>query len=275
MRVGRIRPVEIGVGCQSRGVVDLHDAEAEQLERHGDQRRLQVRLRQGWDDRRDETGGGFEQDPFRLPIVLPSDDPARRVGRVARHPSCVEPCVAHEEGVVVVRPQCAASSRGDRLEIVGRRPAAPAVDVPAMSLEPRSRIIEGHMSSPHLLEAVGERRRTGQVDLAGRRRQARKVQVGVGQARDGDLVRLEGDPLGERVGTGLQVDLGAGECDATVADPDRLDPAEPVLTGQRGDPTGDQAVERHVVRVVGRRGGQPARRDRGRHRARARARPGP
>ena len=146
--------------------MDLHDAEAEQLERHGDQRRLQVRLGQGRDDRRDEPGGGLEQDAFRLPVGRPPDDPARRVGRVARHPGRLETGVADEEGVVVVRPQRAASSRGDRLEVVGGRPAAPAVDVPAVSLEPRRRIGQGEVGGPHLLEAVGERRGIGQVDLA-------------------------------------------------------------------------------------------------------------
>ena len=63
--------------------------------------------------------------------------------------------------------------------------------------------------------------------------------------------------------------------DATIADPDRLDPTEPVVTGERGDPTGDQAVERHAVRVVGRRAAPPARHGRVRPPGRARARRGP
>ena len=41
------------------------------------------------------------------------------------------------------------------------------------------------------------------------RRALGEVQVGVGQARDRDLVGLERDPLGERVGPGLEIDLRA------------------------------------------------------------------
>ena len=67
-RIGRIRPVEVGVGCQSGRVVDLHDAEAEQLERDGDQRRLQVRLGQG----RDGVATSRVADSSRTPSGSPS-----------------------------------------------------------------------------------------------------------------------------------------------------------------------------------------------------------
>ena len=120
------------------------------------------------------------------------------------------------------------------------------------------------VGGPDPLQALGERRGVGQVDLAGRGRGAREVEMRVGEARDRDLVGLEGDPLGERVGPRLEVDLRPGERHPPVADPDRLDPAEPVVAGERRDPAGDQGVERHGVRVVGRRGAPPARRGRGR-----------
>ena len=53
--------------------------------------------------------------------------------------------------------------------------------------------------------------------------------MGVGQARDGDLVRLQPDPSGERVRPGLEVHLGPGEGHPPVADADGLDPAEAVV----------------------------------------------
>ena len=85
-----------------------------------------------------------------------------------------------------------------------------------------------------------------------------EVEVRVGQARDRDLVGLEGDPFGERVGPRLEVDLGAGERHAAVADPDRLHPAEPGVARQRGDPTRDQGVERHRLSLrVGQQRRQP------------------
>ncbi len=201
--------------------------------------------------------------------------PAGRIGRVAGHAGRLERGPAHEQRVVVVRPERAATPRRDRLEVVGRRPAAPAVDVPAVTFEPGVGIGQRDVGGPDELEAVGERRGSGQVDLARRGGGTREVEVRVGETRDRDLVGLEGDPFGERVGPRLEVDLRPGERHAPVADPDRLDPAEPVVAGERRDPAGDQGVERHGVRVVGRRGAPPARRDRGRRRARAPARPWP
>ena len=73
----------------------------------------------------------------------------------------------------------------------------------------------------------------------------------VGQPGDADLVGLQRDPLGERIGARLEVDLGTGEGDPAVADPDRLDPAEAAVAGERRDPAGDQGVERHRVRPSG------------------------
>ena len=60
-------------------------------------------------------------------------------------------------------------------------------------------------------------------------------------ARDRDLVGLERDTLGVRIGPRLEVHLGAGEGDPAVADADRLDPPEPRAAGERGDPPGDRA----------------------------------
>ena len=67
----------------------------------------------------------------------------------------------------------------------------------------------------------------------------------VGDARDRDLVGLEDDALGERVGARLEVDFGPGEGDPAVADPDGFDPAEAGVARQRRDPAGDERLERH------------------------------
>ena len=53
-----------------------------------------------------------------------------------------------------------------------------------------------------------------------------QVEMGIGEPGDGDLIRLETDPLGEWIGAGLEVNLGAGEGDPAIADADRLHPAE-------------------------------------------------
>ena len=99
----------------------------------------------------------------------------------------------------------------------------------------------------------------GQVDLAGGHRGLGQVQVRVGQAGDGDLVGLQPDASGERIGPGLEVDLRPGEGDPAVADADGLHPAEAVVAGERRDATGEERVERHGSAArVGRRG-PPAR----------------
>ena len=81
--------------------------------------------------------------------------------------------------------------------------------------------------------------------MVDRQRGIDEVDVRVDDPGHRDLARLELDPAGVRVGAGLEVDRRAGERDLAVADPDRLDPAEAGIAGERGDPTGDEHVERH------------------------------
>src|SRR5260221_7766459 len=69
--------------------------------------------------------------------------------------------------------------------------------------------------------------------------------MGVDQARDGDLAGLELEALGMGIGSRLEVDRGTGERDLAGRDPDRLDPAEPGVAGERGDPACDERVEWH------------------------------
>ena len=93
--------------------------------------------------------------------------------------------------------------------------------------------------------------------------------MGVGQARDRDLVGLQLDPERVRVGPRLELDRGAGEGDPAVADPDRLDPAEPATrrrTSRSGRVTrmssgisGLPVAVRIVDRAPGRRGAPRAR----------------
>ena len=106
---------------------------------------------------------------------------------------------------MVVRPERGTTARRDRLKIVGCRPAAPAIDVPAVTLEPGAGVAGGRVRGADAGQAVVERRGIGQVDLARGVAAPREVQVRVGEARDRHLVGLERDPLGERVGARLEV----------------------------------------------------------------------
>ncbi len=56
-------------------------------------------------------------------------------------------------------------------------------------------------------QSLFEGRRIGQVHHVRRQGRTREMQVRIGQSGDGDLIRLEGDPLREGVGPGLQEHL--------------------------------------------------------------------
>ncbi len=209
---------------------------------------------------RDEPGGRLVQHPLGRPVVRAPDDAARRVpiGQLRR----TDRCVAGPQRVMVVCPDRGLPTGRDRFQRVGSRPAAPPIRVPAVALEPRV----GRQALVRLTQAsepIVEGRGVTEVDMARRHRGLCQVQVGVGQPGDRDLVRLEADALRERVGPCLEVHLGARERDPTVADPDRLDPAEPRVALERGDAAGDQRVKGHeAVSLSGLRGasrGLPAR----------------
>ena len=146
---------------------------------------------------------------------------------------------------MIVRPERGAPARGDRLDVVGRWPAAPAIHVPAVTLEPGVRIARRRVRGADPGQPLDQGGSIGQVDVARRVGRAGEMEVRVGEARDRHLVGLERDPLGEWVGSRLERDLGAGEGDPPVADADGLDPAEPALARERGDPPGDEHVQRH------------------------------
>ena len=205
-----------------------------------------------------------------------SDDPARRIvrTRLGRRPQAGhgQRGLTGPERVVIMGPDGDPPTRCHTLQIVRGGPAAPAVAVPAMALQPRI-AGQGDMRGAHTLQPIRERGRGRQVHLRRRHRGLGQVEVRVGQPGDRDLVRLQADPLREGVRARLQVHLRARERDAAVADPDRLYPAESVRARERGDPAADQRVEWHTpVRVAGRPGAPPARRGPCPH---PRHRPGP
>ncbi len=90
-----------------------------------------------------------------------------------------------------------------------------------------------------------ERGRLREVDVLERDAALREVQVGVGQARDGDLVIVELEADGERVGPRLELDRRTGKRNAAAGDADRLDPAEPSVAGERRDPSRDEGFQGH------------------------------
>ena len=182
-----------------------------------------------------EPAGRLVQHALRRAVGGAADDAAGRiagaeVGRGERR-------VAGPQGVVVVRPE--RRSAAGRHAPRGRRRSAsrPIGRCPSRGPPATRRAGGPAWAAREARQAVVERLRVRQVDLALRDRGLGEMQVRVGQPGDRDLVGLEVDPLGERVGPGLEEDLGAGEGDATVADPDRLDPAE-ALVARRGSRCG-------------------------------------
>ncbi len=113
--------------------------------------------------------------PSGFAVGVAPDDAAGRIGVSRSTPAASRPAWLAQQRVVVVRPQRAATARRDGLEVVGRRPAAPAVDVPAVALEPgvrdRPAPRERPGSAPGRRRA--SRRRSGRPGASRRRRAAR------------------------------------------------------------------------------------------------------
>ena len=244
VRVGRVRPVQVRVRRQRPRVVDGDDAERQERERHGHDPALEL----GAGDRRDvarhEPRGRLVQHALGRAV-------ARRAGSTppagsARRP--VEPGRrAARRGWRAARGGRAPRTRarrpgatGSRSSAVGQRPQRS--DVPAVALEPGIRdrpsaaCAAPMRASPSASVAASDRSTWRVASAAPARCRCASVRPG-----DRHLVGLERDPLGERVGARLERDLGPGERDPAVADADRLDPAEPALAGERGDPPGDRA----------------------------------
>jgi hypothetical protein len=73
-----------------------------------------------------------------------------------------------------------------------------------------------------------------ELDPGPRQRRLDEVQVGIGQPRQGGLVRPERDDA--CAGSGRGVDVAPCRHDPPVRDADRLDPARAVVTGEGRDP---------------------------------------
>ena len=157
---------------------------------------------------------------WRTPLGSP---PASR--RIGRRPGRGVPAdagggerrAADPERVVVVGPERDAPARRDRLEVVRGRPAAPAGRGPS----------RGPRASARRLGAGPRRRRSRRGPprasaTCDRSTWSRaiaalgEVEMGVGQARDRDLVGVQLEPDGVRVGPRLELDRRAGERDAAV-----------------------------------------------------------
>ena len=210
---------------------------------------------------RHEPGRGLVEDALGRAVGVAPDDAAGRIRRRRRRRRRSGAPRGCPERVVVVRPERDPAARARRAR--GRRPSAsgptgrrPSRARRARRRGPRARACGRARPRASPSSSVGGRR---EVDLAERERRLGEMEVRVGQARDRDLVRFERDPPRERVRPGLELDLGAGEGDPAVADPDRLDPAEPGSPGQRRDPARDRgrraASRSGAVGGVGRSGG--------------------
>ena len=194
---------------------------------------------------RDEPGGRLVEHALRLTVGLTPDQPTGGIRGATIDAAGQQRRVAGQERVVVVGPERGATARRRALDVRGGRPAAPAIRIPAVALEPRLRVRQPPVRVADSRQALLERGGVGEIDLPACHRALGEVEVGVGEAGNGHLVGFEDDPLGMRIGPCLEVHLRPGKGDPAVADSDRLDPAEAGVAGQRGDASGDQRVERH------------------------------
>ena len=256
------------------GIVDGHDTKGDELVSQGRDEPFVAILRRARDAVGDEPGGGLVEDAGRRAFVVAADEPARRIGRFAIDPGDLERRAAHPQRVMVVSPQGNPSARRDPIEIAGCRPAPPAIRVPAMTLDPvtlgQATIGRGDEGQP----VVNASARL-EIDLLEGDPAVGQVEVGVGQARNRHLVGVELVADRERVGPCLELDRRAGKGHPSVLDPDGLNPAEPGFARERGDPAGDEGIERHRLSSAVRRGGSPARAGRGPRPTREQGPPGP
>ena len=204
---------------QGAGIVDRDDAEPHEVRgERGDESLVALRRELRGVDRH-ESGGGLVEDAGRLAGVVAPDQAAVGVRRVAgRCRQSASDALARPERVVVVGPDRDAPAGHDGLEVVGRRPAPEAVRVPAVALDPLPSVAAGFAGRPDRPRAPsGSDGDLRQVDLLAGDPALGEVEVGVGQARDRDLVGVELEPDRERVGPGLELDRRPGERDPAAA----------------------------------------------------------
>ena len=229
---------------QRARVMDRHDPELDEpLGQRGDEPVVAL-VAGARDVIRDEAGRRLVEHPGRIALVVAPDEAAGRIVCVSRNGGRDEGRTAGPERMMVVGPQRHPPPRRDPLEVVGRRPAAPAIGVPAVTLDP---VVGGEpvVGGADQRQALVERLNLREVDALESDPALGEVEVRIGQARDRDLVRVELEADGERVGPRLELDRRTGKRDAAAGDADRLDPAEPRVAGERRDPPGDKRLERH------------------------------
>ncbi len=240
--VGRERAAERRVRHEPAGVVDGDHAERDELARQGRDRLDQVVGRRRRHEPGHEPRRRLVEHPARRAVRPASDRAALRIGRPGSKTRFGERGMAHEERVVVVGPERDPAARGDRLEIVGGRPASPAVEVPPVAEQPGRRIRQRGVCLADVPQACLQGRGGLEVDGAGGDRRLGKVEVRVREPGDRHLVRGQDQPLRPRPGGALHRCDRPGRDDPPVEDRDRFDPAEARPAGEGRDPAHDDAL---------------------------------
>ena len=210
---------------------------------------------------RDQAGRGLVQDALGSPSAARRMIAAGGSGVAGVDARPRERRLARPDRVVVVRPEGDAAPGRRRFEVGGGRPAAPAVGVPALALEPRLRsasaLVRRPDPRPGPSSSVGASARS-----TWRRASAAssEVEVGVGQPRGSRPRRARARSAAWTGPPASRARPRPGERDPASADrrsprPSRTRP----VAGERRDPAGDEHVERHPLSPLGpaEQGGQP------------------
>ncbi len=244
--VRRDRSTKVRPLAEPSRVVDGDDTQGQELPDDRDERRGDVVSVGRRDMSCDHARRCLVEDAGCLSVRIPPDDAPIRVRRALIDPRDGQRCPAGEERVVVVRPDGRQAAWRRALEIVSRGPPAQRVSVPAGALDPLIRVPpDVHRRSDPVDQGI-DRVRPFQLDPGPCQRRLREVQVGIGQARDRHLVGRQPESSGPRVQGRRCLVNRPGRDHAPVVDRDRLGPAGPRVSGQGGNPPGnDQAAPRH------------------------------
>ena len=277
MGVGRERPAEVRVGDDAARIVDGDDTE---------RRAVRSRPRPAATSRSATDMCGtcavtsarraLEEHSLGLAVGVVADDPAGRIGRrpvdAGGRPARLGWPAARGGRV----PRARTGAPGPRAR--GRRPSASGPSGPSPSRARRATPTVGqgavrgarHAPSPPRWSPRRDRSTSRAATAPPARCRCASVNPGSATSSGSSAIRS--------VNGSARVSSATSE-PANATRPSRIPIAstqpKPRSAGERRDPTGDQAVERHRVRVAGRPGARPARRGRARRRARARARPAP
>ena len=240
--VGGDGAAEVPALAQAARVVDGHHPERDELPDQGFERVHDIRRRGRRHERRDEADGGLVQDARRPTVRSAPDHATVGIGTVGVDAGGIQGCGAHEERVVVVGPQGDQPARGRDLQVVCGRPAANQVRVPSGPLDPCASVGSRGRRGTDTLDDIVDRPCIVEVRPAPRQGGLCEVEVCVGESRDRDLVRSETEAPCSR--SQRRLDLGKPACrdDTATLDGDRLDPAWPTRSRERGDPARDEGA---------------------------------